>query len=1031
VITNSLFSQYWHLRLASLLAIVGVIAYCADRACAQITTDNTLGTQSSVVTPNIDINGTLSDRIDGGAIRGGNLFHSFGEFNVGEGRGVYFTNPVGIKNILSRVSGNNVSNIFGKLGVLGNANLFLINPNGIIFGPNARLDVNGSFLISTASSLKFNDGTEFSAVAPQTTPLLTVSVPIGLQYGLNPGRILIQGNGQGLRETTKPVDTDFGLRVQPNQTLALVGGDVVLEGATLKTSGGRIELGSVAGEGLVTLSPTNKGFSLDYSGMKNFGNIQLSQQTIVDASGEGGGDVQVTGRRITFTNGSQIQANTLGSQPGGSLSVTASESVELTGSRTLANGRKQGSLLSARTYGVGSGGSLSITTGKLSLQDGAQVTASTHSEGQGGQVTVTASDSVQVIGESEDGEIASSLRATVESKATGSGGNVNVETKQLIVQGGAEVTSANFGAGKAGNVTIRAKEVRVIGTSAKYGGQYPSSINAYVNQKATGSGGNVNIDTEQLFVEDGGQIGTGTFGIGNAGNLNVHATDLVKVSGRSKDNISGSKLGTRVDQGAIGNAGNLTIDTKRLIVQDGGQIAADTSGKGSASNLSVAALESVELIGSGTNADGQVVSSGIFTLVNKGATGSGGNLTIKTGRLIIQDGAEVGAGSFGNGLGGTVEVTASESVELFGRPKNGSRSFIFSTTLGSEAAGKVRIATKRLVIRDGAEVTTSTYSSGSGGTVEVTASESVELSGTSTDGQYASKLTAETTGTGNAGNLTIKTGQLNVRDGAEVTVSSLGSGKAGNLEVQARSIKLDNQGAIISTTKSGNGGNIKLQAQDLLLLRRNSNISTTAGTAQAGGNGGNITINTPFIVAVPSENSDITANAFSGTGGRVDITTNGIFGILPQKIPTEISDITASSELGVSGEVTINSPDTDPSRGLVQLPSNLVDASQQIAQGCTPRRGQNASRFIATGRGGLPQSPNEPLRGRVVITGWVDLPEQVTHGVTDKSSTASMTKSSDPIVEAQGWIVDANGHVMLVAQSVQSSSIPSAISCSQ
>ncbi len=143
--------------------------------------------------------------------------------------------------------------------------------------------------------------------------------------------------------------------------------------------------------------------------------------------------------------------------------------------------------------------------------------------------------------------------------------------------------------------------------------------------------------------------------------------------------------------------------------------------------------------------------------------------------------------------------------------------------------------------------------------------------------------------------------------------------------------------------------------------------------------------------------------------------------------------------MGVSGTVTINTPDVDPSRGLIQLPSNLVDASQQIAQGCTPRRGQNASRFIATGRGGLPQNPNEPLRGRAVITGWVDLPPQATQRVTDKSSVeiaekkppTSVTKSNNQIVEAQGWIVDAKGDVILVAQSVQSSSIPSAISCSQ
>ncbi|MBN4005702.1 S-layer family protein [Nostoc sp. LPT] len=144
------------------------------------------------------------------------------------------------------------------------------------------------------------------------------------------------------------------------------------------------------------------------------------------------------------------------------------------------------------------------------------------------------------------------------------------------------------------------------------------------------------------------------------------------------------------------------------------------------------------------------------------------------------------------------------------------------------------------------------------------------------------------------------------------------------------------------------------------------------------------------------------------------------------------SDITAISQSkpSLNGEINLNTPDTDPSRGLIQLPSNLVDASQQIAQGCTSRGRQTASRFIATGRGGLPLSPNEPLRGRAVLTGWVDLPPQATQRVTDKLST-SVTKSTNQIVEAQGWIIDGKGDVILVAQYAQSSSIPSTMSCSR
>ncbi|HEY9607212.1 MAG TPA: DVUA0089 family protein [Allocoleopsis sp.] len=192
----------WNFGLAGFLLIGGAItltgcfaiAFSGSPALAQITPDGSLGAETSVVTPNVSIGGLPADRIDGGATRGANLFHSFLEFNVGNGQRVYFANPTGIENILSRVTGNNLSNIFGTLGVNGGANLFLLNPNGIIFGPNAKLDIGGSFVASTADSVVFDNGFAFSATNPQAPPLLTISVPIGLQFGSKAGAIRVQAS---------------------------------------------------------------------------------------------------------------------------------------------------------------------------------------------------------------------------------------------------------------------------------------------------------------------------------------------------------------------------------------------------------------------------------------------------------------------------------------------------------------------------------------------------------------------------------------------------------------------------------------------------------------------------------------------------------------------------------------------------------------------------------------------------------------------------------------------------------------------
>src|SRR4028119_2231631 len=265
-------------------------------AIAQIIPDNTLGRESSRVVSDT-INNLPSDRIEGGATRGSSLFHSLREFNIREGRGAYFDNPSGITNIFTRVTGGNLSNILGTLGVLGNANLFLINPKGIVFGPNARLDLRGSFLASTADSIVFKNGVEFSSANPKGAPLLTVNIPVGLRFRENPGAIINASSvTQVIEGTTLPV----GLAVPPGQTLALVGGDVIFNNGFASAFSGNIQLGSVASPGFVSFNITPTGLGLDYTKVANFGNIELSGLSAVTVSGPGGGTVAPRGRNVTL-----------------------------------------------------------------------------------------------------------------------------------------------------------------------------------------------------------------------------------------------------------------------------------------------------------------------------------------------------------------------------------------------------------------------------------------------------------------------------------------------------------------------------------------------------------------------------------------------------------------------------------------------------------------------------------------------------------------------------------------------------------
>ena len=200
---------------------------------AQITSDDTLSTD-------VDTSDNRNFIVTVGKQAGGNLFHSFSEFSVPTRGLVVFDNALDVQNIFSRVTGNSTSNIDGLIRANGDANLFLLNPNGIIFGSNAQLNIGGSFIATTANQIDFANGTYFSATDLQGQPLLSISIPISLQFRETSGSIV---NRSRVEDSA---GFSFGLQVQPGKTLALVGGDIFLDGGGLVSTAGKIELGSVA-----------------------------------------------------------------------------------------------------------------------------------------------------------------------------------------------------------------------------------------------------------------------------------------------------------------------------------------------------------------------------------------------------------------------------------------------------------------------------------------------------------------------------------------------------------------------------------------------------------------------------------------------------------------------------------------------------------------------------------------------------------------------------------------------------------------
>jgi large exoprotein involved in heme utilization and adhesion len=619
----------------------------------------------------------------------------------------------------------------------------------------------------------------------------------------------------------------------------------------------------------------------------------------------------------------------------------------------------------------------------------------------------------------------------VQDDAQGNGGRVKIKTGSLSVTNGAELVASTFGEGDAGNVNIIATDsvsFDGVGSNGLSSGAFSS-----VQDDAQGNGGSVNIKTDFLSVANGATVSTSTFGEGDAGNVNITATDSVSFDGVGSNGFSSGAFST-VQGDAQGNGGNVKIKTRSLSVANGATVSTSTFGEGDAGNVNITATDSVSFDGVGSTG----FSSGAFSTVQDDAQGKGGDINIQTGSLRLTNGATVSTSTFGEGNAGNIEIVARDTIFLGGIGSNGFSSRISSSVQdGAEGdGGNITTESRMLSLTNGAQMNARSLGFGRPGNIQINATESVKLE----SGSRLSTLNLlgnVLSGPSDRGNVRIETGRLLVQDGSDVTVSS-GIGDGGNIEVNAGSIELNNQSKLIAETLLGSGGNITLNVQDLLLLRRNSQISATADSARItrdpklwdalvarglatrgfvvpGANGGNITINAPFIVAVPKENSDIRADAFQGRGGRVQITAQGVFGIEPRPRLTPLSDITASSELGINGEITINTPGVDPSRGLAELPTDVVDASTQIDRRCTPSRSrQQRNSFIITGRGGLPPSPDGILQGESVITNWVTLDSDKENNTSSDNPTPSHSNARQ-IVEAQGWVFNEKGQVVLTA----------------
>lgn len=939
----------------------------AGEAQAQIAGDGSLGTA-------ISRTGNAWS-IGAGTQLGGNLFQSFSQFNLPTGQSATFSGAGSVSNIVGRVTGPNASSIDGLLrSTIPGASLWLMNPRGVMFGPNARLDIGGSLHFSTADYLRLGSGAAIVYAALSANSTLSSAPPSAFGF---------------LGAVRAPISIN-GSRLQPlaGVGLSLTGGDILLTDATLLAPGGRID---ISGDKL---------------------SMQNSSLDTVTSGAARSGDIRIAATDVTLAGGSLIDASTWGAGRAGDITIAASGRLSIVRAAINSDSNDahtgdagavsisasvidigRAGYVSSDTYGAGNAGSLAMNATSLSITGGGQIGSTTFGKGRGGIVSIQAAGLLSISGTSPNGQHASGIFADTQrvAPAGGDAGLVSVTADSIRLSDGGLISTSTFGSGNAGNLSVTARDIDMASGGQFLGGQFLSS----------------------------------TYGAGRGGNIDVAASGRLSIAGADYyGNGSGSGIFSSTSDGSTGAGGAVTVSAGSLSLDQDGTIASDTAGAGRAGDVSVRAgsisltnggriSSSTVAAGRGGNVtvvtpgrlfiadDGENSQSGIFA--DTRATGNGGSVAVNAGSIELASGGLISAETIGAGRGGDISIVSDGRLSIAG--STSMMTGIVGTTWRTGDAGAIRIRVAELVINGDQQTTIgssalfgsgnagsividtgsatiagqafiSTSARGSGGragSIVITASGDVLLVGDPAaaarfGGISTNGISSHTESSGPAGTITLSARNLSITDLGGISTESDRTGIAGNIFINVAGVlRLSGGGTITTSARSADGGNISIKAGTLVYLK-DSQITTSVNTST--GSGGNIAIDPTFVVL---DHSQIIAQAAQGSGGNINIVSEFFLSF--------DSLVDASSQKGVSGSVVINSPNVNTGSGLVVQSANYLDASGMMRQSCAARAGLAASSsFTGAGRGGLSPAPGA-ARHAVAASGVAAGPMQLSlHG---------------------------------------------------
>jgi filamentous hemagglutinin family protein len=954
---NKLNTKWRWLRLIFLLLSI-LFPLRIAIATGGIATDGTVGPAQRLSGPEVDIDQRLGTTV------GKNLFHSFSEFNVNNGQTVTFreNTPNALDNVISRVTGGSRSDINGTLRSTpdGHANLYLVNPAGVMFGKNARIDVPGAFHASTADEVRFQDGAKFSASQPAGSTL-TAAAPasfgfLGTSTATN-GLLKVDG---------------AQLAVRTGKKLDMVGRNITVEnGAKLSAPSGEVRLEAV-GQGSMNV-PVNQPSEIAH------GVLTLTRSSTIDASGEGGGKVIVRGRDLNMDQNAKILAKTNGKENGAGIDV------RLTGDMNM----KRGNLVQAGTTGNGASGKILVIAKNLRID---------------GQNTVTGINT-------ETGD-----HTAKEEHSTGRAGDIELRIgNKLSLARSGQINASSFGTGDAGNITVKAGQLLIDGQEAQ--NLFQTGIFSIASKSWSGQGGDIAVDVQgDLNMIGGGSlIQAGTISErGASGNIWVTAKNL-RIDGQNTITGIGTEAGssTAKEQHSTGRAGDIELRIgNKLSLARGGQINSSSYSMGNAGNVMVKAGQLlIDTKGVLTDILENSLETGIFTAALRTWSGRGGNIDVHlTDDMDIKGGGLISAITYGNRTAGSIVVNAQSDINLKGG------SIIEASTRGRGYAGNISVTAKNLLIDGqaifndqplyfgtgiasetgdstatvkhlsgragditlhisdqlslvrGGQISSRTFGTGAAGKISVTAGQlSIEPQGilASLDNLGNSLETgiftsALRTWSGKGGNIDVHlTYDMDIKGGGLISAISHGANDAGNVTVSANQLTLEQDSFISTAAESSNGGNITINGGQLVQLIKSKLITNVQGLQ---GNSGNITINAENLVM---ETGLIQANtkAFGATAGNIKLNIKGLipsgqslFKGLIQETPWTsdvfgLNVIEAVAPNGISGLIQSTAPQLDLSGVLSNLGIPQFDVYAISQDYCSLGTG---STLIRQGKGGLP-----------------------------------------------------------------------------